>query len=392
MKDFELFCEFTRCMAAYLRGETYAPSLSAEDWGKLYALAKRQSLSGALHAVTDGCAMPDAVHDRLRRDAFLTLARYETQQQIQKELCDILSEAGATHLLFKGAVVRRYYRHPAMRSMGDIDAAVPLICRELANTALLANGFEKTEEQPEVWVYQKHGVLIELHTVLRSYNALTQDKEPYKELWADARQKQGLTHHLSDEAEIAFAVAHMASHFCGGGCGIRQLMDIAVLYERFPDPALWDGVLARLEVSALDRFARHMLWLCHAWFGIEISDTLTSALESDTEEWLLTRMLSNGTFGTDERRMLSRMRQDRRLQKHGGKTGTLTRWLFPTPTYLKRRYAYAENPLLLPAAYVHRLFDGVTKNRRLHTARLQYAKNNADVLEQEVRLFEEIGL
>lgn len=392
MEKIELYLEFVACMAAYLRGETYAPSLSAEEWGKLYSLAKRQSLSGALHAVTDGCEMPDTVHDRLRRDAFLTLARYETQQQIQNELCGVLSDAGATHLLFKGAVVRRYYRDPAMRSMGDIDAAVPLICRELAHTALLANGFEKTKEQPEVWVYEKQGVFIELHTVLRRYNALIQDKEPYDDVWTDARQKQGLTHHLSDEAEAAFAMAHMASHFCGGGCGIRPLMDIAVLYERFPDTALWNGVLARLEAQALDRFARHMLWLCGRWFQLEIDASLTAPLDNDTEAHVLARMLTDGTFGTDERRMLSRMRQDRRLHRNGGKAGTLTRWLFPAPAYLKRQYAYADNPLLLPAAYVHRLFDGVTKNRRLHTARLQYAKDNAAALEAEVRLFEDIGL
>lgn len=383
---------FVSCMAAYLRGETVAPTLSAEEWGKLYTLAKRQSLSGALHAATDGCEMPDAVRDRLRRDAFLTLSRYETQQQLLTELCDVLSEAGATHLLFKGAVVRRYYRHPQMRTMGDIDAAVPMICRELADAALLGAGYEKTEEQPDVWVYCKHGTLLELHTTLRRYNCLTQDKEPYTEVWTDARQKNGLTHHLSDEAEAAYAIAHMASHFCGGGCGIRQLMDVAVLYERFPDPALWNGVLTRLEALALDRFARYMLWLCAAWFGIAVDDALTLAMEPDTEDRVLMRMLSDGTFGTDDRRMLSKMRQDRRLQRKGGKAGTVARWLFPSPAYIRRQYAYAENAWLLPAAYAHRMLDGVTKHRRKHTARLQYARQNTDALDAEVQLFEEIGL
>ncbi len=388
----KLYRTFVTCMAAYLRGETVAPTLSAEEWGKLYALAKRQSLSGALHAATDGCDMPDVVRDRLRRDAFLTLSRYETQQQLLAELCAVLSDAGATHLLFKGAVVRRYYRNPQMRTMGDIDAAVPMICRELADTALLGAGFEKAEEQPDVWVYRKYGTLLELHTTLRRYNCLTQDKEPYTEVWTDARQKNGLTHHLSDEAEAAYTLAHMASHFCGGGCGIRQLMDVAVLYERFPDPALWDGVLTRLEALALDRFARHMLWLCAQWFGITVDDTLLLALEPVTEEQVLVRMLSDGTFGTDERRMLSRMRQDRRLQRQGGKAGTLVRWLFPTPSYIRRQYAYAEKPWLLPAAYAHRLFDGATKHRRRHTARFRYTKDHADALEAEVSLFETIGL
>lgn len=387
-----VYTAFIACMAAYLRAQTAELTLSSEEWGKLYALAKRQSLSGALYAATEGCAMPDAVRDRLRRDAFLTLSRYETQQQLLSELCGVLTAADAAHLLFKGAVTRRYYRNPQMRTMGDIDAAVPLSCRAIADAALQANGFEKAEEQPEVWVYRKHGVLLELHTVLRRYNCRTQDKEPYEELWADARKKHGLTHHLSDEAEVAYTVAHMASHFCGGGCGIRQLMDTAVLYERFPDPELWEGVLARLEPLALDRFARHMLWLCATWFGVGVDDTLTLALDEETQAQVCARMLDEGTFGTDDRRMLSRMRQERRLQKQGGKAGTLVRWLFPSPDYLRRQYAYARKPWLLPAAYVHRMWDGVTKHRGKHQARLQYAKEHQDTLEAEVRLFEAIGL
>ena len=387
-----VYREFIACMAAYLREETYAPSLSAAEWGQLYALAKRQSLSGALQAVTHDAQMPDAVRDRLRRDGFLTLARYETQQQVQADLCEALHAANAAHLLFKGAVVRRYYRQPSMRTMGDLDVAVPSACREIADAALLNAGFEKKEEQPEVWVYQKYDTLIELHTVLRRYNCHTQDKEPYEELWTDARQKNGLTYHLSDEAEAAYILAHMASHFCGGGCGIRQLMDLAVMVERFPEEDLWDGVIARLRPLALDRFTRHMLWLCAQWFGIEVSDGLMSPLSDEATDQVMARMLAEGTFGTDERRMLSRMRQERRLHKRGGKVGTLLRWAFPSPTYLRRRYAYAEKPWLLPAAYVHRLADGVTKNRRTHTARLQYAKDQQHLLEQEVQLFEEIGL
>ena len=388
----KLYRTFVACMAAYLHGETVAPTLTAEEWGKLYTLARRQSLSGALHAATDGCAMPDTVHDRLRRDAFLTMSRYETQQQLLSELGEVLTDAGATHLVFKGAVTRRYYRNPTMRTMGDIDVAVPMLCRELADDALLAAGYQKTDEQPEVWSYSKHGTLLELHTTLRRYNCAVQEKEPYEELWTDVRQKQGLTHHFSDEAEAAYTIAHMASHFCGGGCGIRQLMDLAVLYERFPDTSLWEGVLAKLEPLALDRFAQYMLWLCAQWFGIAVDDTLTLAPDAETEAQVLERMLSDGTFGTDERRMLSQMRQDRRLHRRGGKTGTVTRWLFPSPAYLKRRYAYAENPWLLPAAYVHRIVDGATKNRRQHTARLHYAKDHADTLDAEVRLFESIGL
>ncbi len=388
----KLYREFVACMAAYLRGETYAPSLNAQEWGHLYSLAKRQSLSGALYTVTDGASMPDTVRDRLRRDGFLTLARYETQCQEQAVFCDVLSAAELPHLMFKGAVVRRYYRNPTMRTMGDIDAAVHKESLPAVHAALTAADFETVEQYPAVWVYRKHDIFFEVHSALRRFNANLAETEPYPAFWADARLKRDFTYHFSDEAEAAFVLSHMAAHFSGGGCGIRQLMDVAVLYERFPDVALWQGVLTRLAETGLDEFARRMLWVCHHWFGTAIDDTLITPLDGDTETRLLARFLSMGTFGSDERHFLSQIRSDRRKNKRGGAAGTLARWLFPSPTYLKRQYAYADKPLLLPAAYVHRIWNGITKHRRMHTARLQYAKNNNAELEAELQLFEDIGL
>lgn len=384
---------FVSCMAAFLRGEKASLTLSASDWGRLYTLAKRQSLSGALYTVVDQGEMPDAVRDRLRRDAFLTLTRYESQQQVLQEMTAALTAAEVPHLLFKGAVVRRYYPDPTMRSMGDIDAAVrPPAARMLAHAALTAAGFEKTKEQPDVWVYVRSGVTLELHTAVKRYHTGKQDTEFYEELWTDARLKHGATYYLSDDAEAAFGLSHMAAHFCEGGCGLRQLMDTAVLLARFPERERWHRVLDRLKMTETDRFARHILWLCGEWLGVDVPEGLALPLDGDMEDWMRTRLLADGTFGTDERVMLARMRRERRLQKRGGTAGTLYRWLFPSASYLRRQYAYATHPVLLPAAYIHRLLDGVTKHRRIHTARLQYAKEQQAGLEEEVARFEVLGL
>ncbi len=391
METPELYRLFVSLMAAFLHGETVSPTLSAADWGKLYALAKRQSLSGALHAVVGKGEMPDAVRDRLRRDAFLTLANYETQQQVLRELTDTLTAAKTAHLVFKGAVTRRYYRDPAMRSMGDIDAAIRESSRPLADAALTAAGFEVSKKQPAVWVYTRRGTIVEVHTELKRYNTFRQTAEAYEDFWVDTRLQNGTTHHFSDEAEAAYTLSHMAAHFCGGGCGLRQLMDVAVLLKRFPDAALWQGVITRLEPLGTDRFARHMLWLCETWFGVEAPEAALP-LNGETEEQLRCRLLDDGTFGLDDRRMLSRMRRESRVSAPGGTGGTWRRWLFPSASYLRGQYGYAENPLLLPVAYVHRLVDGVTKNRRVHTARLKYAKEQQDTLQDEIRFFETIGL
>lgn len=388
----EIYRVFTACMAAYLRGETLAPTLSDEQWKALYAVAKRQSLSGALFVSLKRTAMPAAMFARLQRDAYLTLARYEDQQQAIGDIRAALDAAGVTHAFFKGAVVRGYYRDPTMRSMGDIDAVIRERDRAASHEALLQAGFTVKTRNGEVWVYTRDGVLFELHTVVRRYNARIQYAEDYETLWQDTAQENRFTVALRDDAQAAFVIAHLASHFSGGGCGIRQLMDVAACFAHAPSSAAWEAVISRLEPLGIDGFARRLLWLCRVWFGCDVPDELCTPLDDACEQFLLCRLLDDGTFGTDERVMLAQLRRDTRRKQAGGASGGVWRRIFPPARELRRRYGYAKHPWLLPVAYGHRLVDGATKNRRIHQKRVAFAKEHADTLAYEAEMFEKIGL
>lgn len=394
MADRIVYRAFLDCMEAFLSGEAVQlPELSAAQWGQLYSLAKEQSLSGALYHVVGKETMPDAVADRLRRDAFLTLARYESQQQAIKEIEAAFDAKSITHLFFKGAVVRRYYREATMRSMGDIDMVVHEEDMLRADEVLCTLGFENIEKIKRVWVYRRADVVIELHNEVTRYRTDLQDSEPYAELWTDARLQHGSTYHLSDVAEAAFAVSHLATHFCSGGCGLRQLMDIAVMVKRFPDEATWQGVLNKLKSSKTDGFARRLLWLCGWWLAVSVPDGLSLPLDEETEQWMMSRLLGEGTFGTNGRTLLSQLRKERRLQKKGGKLGFAVRFVFPKASVIRSRYLYADrHPVLLPAAYVHRLVDGVTKHGKANKERMQFVKDEKVMLEKELALYEKIGL
>lgn len=385
-----MYQRFIRCMAAFLNKEQAAlPALTSAEWGRLYTLAKRQGLSGALLLSVSQSEMPDPVRARLRRDGFLSITRCEQQQAAVAEIERAFGDAEIPHLLFKGAVVRRYYPDPAMRTMGDVDMAVHPIDRLRADGVMRRLGFSRDEQTGEVWSYRREQVLVEMHTVVRRFDAETQDAEVYDTLWADARQKHGATYHLSDAAEAAFCVAHLTSHFCSGGCGLRQLMDVAVLYKRFPDEELWQGVLTVLESLKTATFARHLLWLCGEWFDVEVASSLCEPLDEETTDAMRARLLADGTFGTDERVAFAQMRKERRA----GRAGGVMRRLFPPAEYLRRQYGYAaKHTALLPLAYVHRAWDGATKHRRVHEARRRYAAEHRDDFEAEMALFDALGL
>lgn len=393
MEASERYALFVACMAAHLNGDKVSPpTMTAPEWGKLYALARRQSLSGALYTALDTKALPEPVDDRLRHDAFVMLARFEAQKSAVEDIARVFSAKEIAHLFFKGAVVRWYYPDPAMRSMGDIDMAVHETDRSRADSAMREIGFERSSETVEVWTYLRDGVMVEMHTTVRQYSVKKQTTVPYETLWIDARQQKGCTFHLSDEAEATHAMMHLAAHFCAGGCGLRQVMDVAVLCRRFEEKALWEAVLERLRSEGVDVFARQLLWMCRQWFGVSVAQELVTPPDAAVVEAFLERLLSEGTFGTDQRMALA----DRRKAQRRGKGGKLERtWhtLFPPVAELKRRYTYVvRHPWLAPASYVHRAVDGVTKNRRLHEARRQYEKAHEDDFADEVALFEALGL
>ncbi len=379
---------FLQAMAAFLNGREAAPALSAAEWGKLYSLAKRQSLSGALFLATEHADMPDSVRDRLRRDGFLTLAGYEDRQAVCREIAARFDALQIAHLFFKGTVVGAYYPTPAMRSMGDIDLVIHPADRDSADRAMLALGFACTSRSGEVWVYERQQHMVEMHTVVRRFDAARQEPVPYDTIWTDARLQSGHTYHLSDEAETAHAVHHLVAHFSSGGCGLRQVMDVAVLYRRFADSDVWEAAIARLDRDGLGVFTRHLLWFAALALELTVADGDQLPLEEPFAAQFAERLLGGGTFGKDERLLLASQRREAR----GGRSQAAWRRLLPSTAYMRGRYNYLErHPWLLPAAYVHRAVDGV-KNRRVHEKRRRYAAAAGDELQQEIALFDALGL
>ena len=388
-----IYPSFFRCMTAFLHGRTVEDlPLSPPEWGKLFHLARRQSLSGALFLATEHTPMPDSVRDRLRRDGFLTLSAYEDRRLAVGDIAAEFDKRQIAHLFFKGTVVGAYYPAPAMRSMGDIDMVIRADDRTNADAAMTSLGFTCTSRSSEVWVYERRELLIEMHTIVRRYDVAAQSPVPYDDLWTNARLQQGHTYHLSDEAEIVHAVHHLVAHFSAGGCGLRMVMDVAVLYRRFADTDVWQAATARLEKDGLLLFTRRLLWFIALALEIEVADADQSPLEEPFAAQFAERLLGGTTFGKDERLLLAAKRRDAR-RTDGERSSSLKARLLPPANVMRSRYEYAaKHPWLLPAAYVHRAFEGVTKNRAVHKRRRAYAEHAEEELQNDIALFDALGL
>lgn len=394
MEQDALYRVFIGAMAAFLQHRELPPfSLSSEDWEALYALSYRQSLSGALYDRAAKAGLPPSVAERLRHDGYNTILKSTAQQEAQQQIAQAFSKRQLAHLFFKGAVIRQYYPEPLLRSMGDIDMLIHEADRDASHEAMLSLGFSCAGQNAEVWIYRRGLCVVEVHTALLLFDRKQQHTVAYTTVWQDAYQTEGTTFRLIDEAEARKVISHLAAHFCSGGCGLRQLMDVAALCNALPTDSFWERVLALLSADGTDTFARHLLWLCARWFDCPL---LTAALplSEEGEERLRAYLLSAGTFGADERLLFSQLRRERAAQEtKPGTAGQLFRWLFPSASYLKKQYPYAEkHPVLLPVAFGNRLLDGLTKNRRLHQKRLRYTAAHLDELEEESAFFDMMGL
>lgn len=387
---------FLVCMAAFLNGtsaETDTSVWTMDEWKALYRLARRQSLSGALCVALGSLPMPDEAQKRLQRDAYQMMTRYEAQQRMIADMTAVLTEANVAHLFFKGAVIRDCYPQPAMRSMGDVDLVIRAADTATAKAAMEAAGFVCEEETGEVLTFVRDGLLTEMHTAVRQYDVHRQSTVFYDDVWRDAVPTGGATYRWNDEQEAAHTVMHMAGHFCAGGCGLRQWMDIAVLCQRFPQEAFWSGVARRLEPFGMRRFLEHTLYLCGVWFGVAVPTALCCPLDEALSQSLLERVLGGGTFGLDERLVMADARKELRREKKNGKLKRAWRRVFPEVAYIRLHYPYAaRHGVLVPWAYGHRLVQGVTKHRHIHLKRWRYARERQDTLQKEADFFEQIGL
>lgn len=391
-----IYERFVACMAAFLNGtsaEADTAVWTMDEWKALYRLARRQSLSGALCVVLGTLPMPEEAQKRLQRDAFQMMTRYEAQQQIIADMTAALTKAKVVHLFFKGAVIREYYPQPSMRSMGDVDLVIRTEDTATAKAAMEAIGFVCEEETGEVLTFVRDGYPVEMHTLVRRYDVHCQSSVFYDDVWCDAVPTGGEAYRWNDEQEAAHTVMHMAGHFCAGGCGLRQWMDIAVLCKRFPQESFWNEVARRLEPFGMRRFLEHTLFLCKTWFGVAVPTALSRPLDGMLAQSLLERVLGGGTFGLDERLVMADARKELRREKKSGKIKRVWRRVFPEAAYIRSHYTYAaRHGVLLPFAYGHRLVQGLTKHRRIHLKRWKYAHERQDALQKEAEFFEQIGL
>ncbi len=259
-------------------GLTTVPS--EEQWKKVYALAKQQSVLGVAFAGIE--KLP-----KESRPPMQLLMRWATEVEairgmnglMNKEaarLTRLFTEAGRKNAILKGQANARLYPDPTLRQAGDIDIWVEG-GRDSINQLLVEEGLiEKSAlEYGRFWHHAhlertKDGIMAEVHYRPASGN-------PYKsQELQDFLNREILNAQMVPEGfyapSIKFALvmqlSHLQQHFYSGGLGLRQYIDYYILLKNSTEEVRRDvsGAMKRLGML---HACSAVMWVLQQVLGLE---------------------------------------------------------------------------------------------------------------------------
>ena len=357
------------------------------DWSKLLALSKNNEVVAIVFSQCK-CFIPQEYKAAFESAYSATLYYFANRQQLMSKIESSLSDV--EHFTIKGASVATFYPVPAYRTMGDTDIVAHYEDREDVDKRLKSLGLECVSSfEDREWQYYFHDIEFELHDHLvysESVNVDLQEKY-FNDFWKYVHNNE-----LDWNFHFLFLIFHLRKHFMNSGIGIRHFLDIAVLCSRGPDFD-WAWIEAELKKLGLWLFAERVFALNKYWFEVEPP----VAVEPLSEEFCVSAtelILKNGIFGFDnEDNQDNSVVNDIRGKgnSHGAMLKNALRRLFPSYSSMNKvpHYSYlCGRPVLLPFAWVHRMFRSIANRRVKKNMKTLVDKSFTD--QETIRKREEI--
>ena len=396
----QIYQDYMIFLKAFVQGT--APELSdTTALPQILNMARIHSTAGIIGYVMMSCpGFVDAEFQAfMRKQCLSEVALYSRRAEQMKELIRQMNDCGIDHLLFKGYIVRDYYRVPELRTFGDIDFVIRKSDRQKSDELMKSLGFEVHENWEPVFSYLKGTEYYEIHTDVMEVDV--SDKADYKgyysHIWEHAVQsndpERPHTYEFTPEFHFLYLLTHIAKHISSSGAGIRMYMDIAFFIEHFGDGIDWKWISLELEKLQLQEFSNFVLNAVEQWFGI-VSPLPLRAVSDEVLDDFLEFTLEGGTYGKVGReKSLIFLKQQNRNEEKVSRIRTLLFHIFPPAANLENRYSYLQGRhWLLPAAWIHRLIGNRDSwGRYVHNAK-SIVNTDSEEVKKLKRIYREIGL
>ena len=232
---------FLNILKSSLWGTAIAVPQEFDEWGKVFALAKAQSVLGLVaNAVLSDAEVarriPADMQKRLKAFVMSNMATHSMLNNTLVRVFSLLDEAGVRSVLLKGQGLAKNYPVPELRQCGDIDVYVgeenyAEACGQIDKiaTKILPADVRQTVKHYEV-IIGKITVEIHRYTDVNAsdhYNAIYQ-KYSDEGMSSDLRvlNVAGMNVNTPEDTFNSFYIFnHLWHHFLTSGVGLRQFID-----------------------------------------------------------------------------------------------------------------------------------------------------------------------
>ncbi len=322
----------------------------------------------------------DAVYEKFRQEEMTAVMRYERINYEIESLRKILADGKIPFMLLKGAVIRKYYPQPWMRTSCDIDVLVHEETLDDAVKILKAHNYRQEGDKNfhDVSLFSPSGVHLELHYTLKENKAII-DKV-LEQVWDYSfKDKDGdFEFFQTNEFLLYHLLAHMSYHFVMGGCGIRSFLDIYILTKSMEFDE--NKLRALCDEASLTEFYNNVKALAEVWFGGKEHSELTLKTEN--------YIVRGGVYGTIANSVLVSQAQK------GGKFKNIMHRIFLPYDSLKYRYKVLEkHKWLTPFFWVVRWFSLLKRDTfKRSVSELKANRNSDEKIKETADFLSEVGL
>lgn len=263
-----------------------------------------------------------------------------TQSYAAQELREAFQDRAIRWVEVQGTKIKPLYPQPDYRTMSDIDFIIDEENIPKARGILEELGYEcRTVYGVELNALRPQNTHIELHTEYFLADC------PYRRVMHSPFDATG----EPDDIFYLYNLLHIAKHYFYSGCGIRRVLDVYFLNQKYPQCIRSTYVQEALKSADLTAFVSDFGGLANAWFGREA--------QAFPRSKMVHFVLNSGVHGS------CLNEQQNRLEKTVRVSGRLCRVqyclgrLLGTREDLLVRYPVLKKwKILYPFCWLHRVF------------------------------------
>lgn len=325
------------------------------DSDNLIYMSRVNTVSAIVYsAIKDIENVPQDLLDIFKSEFEKEVLRSSKYRTVLEMVAEKLNASKIPYIIVKGKTIAKYYPSEELRHMSDLDVVVSPKdfgeAKKLFETFCLKKPGQ-IDDKYEI-SYVLNGVNIELQNNLAYGNELSgkYDYESYFNDLINHRIADGKIIEVEPSHGFIFNIYHMAEHFYYGGCGVRMILDIAVLIKQFKDVFDWNQILESLKELELFDFATNVFSIIDEWLNIRIPSEKYEKRKVPDES--IEYFINAGIFGR------AKINSD---VANVRKSNSFFKWAFPSYKYMRESNEWFRNKptILLPVAYVERMIRGL---------------------------------